>query len=96
MKLLHLTFRHEFSGAVEQILDRHEICDFVWHPMAQGRDRDGKHYGSKVYPGSTAVVQALVEDDRLEKLLKDLKAYREEKTSHAHLCAAVISVEKLL
>ena len=96
MKLLHLTFRHEFSDAVEQILDRHKVSDFVRHPMVDGSDRDGKHYGSKVYPGNTTLIQALVEDERVADLLEDLEAYREERTSHSHLRAAVIPVERLL
>ncbi|MCF8062430.1 MAG: hypothetical protein K9M82_07935 [Deltaproteobacteria bacterium] len=96
MKLLHLTFRHEFSEAIERILDRHGISDFIRKPMIHGRDRDGKHYGSKVYPGNTTLVQALVEDERVGDLLEDLKSFRNEKPSHAHLRAAVIPVEELL
>lgn len=96
MKLLHLTFRHEFSDVVEGILDRHGISDFVRHPMIQGRDRDGKHYGSKVYPGSITLVQALVEDRNIQGLLEDLGAFRGEKASHAHLRAALVPVETLL
>lgn len=96
MKLLHLTFRHEFSDAVERILDRHEITDYVRHPMIQGRDRDGKHAGSKVHPGNITLVQALVEDDRVSNLLETLKGFQEEKPSHAHLRAAVVPVEERL
>ena len=94
MKLLHLTFHHEFSDAVERILDRHEVSDFVLHPMLQGRDRDGKHYGSKVHPGNITLVQALVEDERIPDLLEEVNAFRDEKSSHAHLRAAVIPVER--
>jgi hypothetical protein len=96
LKLLHLTFHHEFSDAVERILDRHEISDFVMHPMVHGRDSDGKHFGSKVHPGSITLVQALVEDVRLPALLEEVKAFRDEKSSHAHLRAAVIPVEEEL
>jgi len=96
MKLLHLTFHHEFSDAVERILDRHEVSDFVLHPMTHGKDLDGKHYGSKVYPGNMTVVQALVEDERVSELLEEVKAFRDEKSSHAHLRAAVIPVEQQL
>ena len=96
MKLLHLTFHHEFSDAVERILDRHEVSDFVLHPLLQGGDRDGKHYGSKVYPGNITLVQALVEDERLSDLLEEVKAFRDEKSSHAHLRAAVLPLEEHL
>jgi hypothetical protein len=96
LKLLHLTFHHEFSDAVERILDRHGVSDYVLHPMTHGRDLDGKHYGSKIYPGNITVVQALVEDGRVSDLLEEVKAFRDEKASHAHLRAAVMPVERQL
>lgn len=96
MKLLHLTFRQEFEDAVEEILDRNGIVDFVRHPRLSSRDCDGKHEGSKVYPGHATAVEALVEDARVQDLLSDLESFQKEKKSHAHLRAAVVPVETSL
>lgn len=96
MKFMHITFHFEYSDNIEQILDRHEIENFVRYPMREGRDRDGKHYGTQVYPGSTTVVQAQVPDDQVADILSDLKAFREEKNSHRHLEALVLPIEQRL
>jgi hypothetical protein len=58
VKFLHITYHFEFSDRIEALLDRHDIQDYVRYAMVQGKDRDGKHYGTKVYPGSAEVVQA--------------------------------------
>lgn len=96
MKFLHITFHFEYADDIEQILDRHEIENYVRYPMQEGRDRDGKKFGTKVFPGSTTVVQAQVPDDRLEGILRDLEAFREKKTAHRHLEALVLPIEQKL
>ena len=96
MKFMHITFHFEYADNIEQILDRHEIENFVRYPMREGRDRDGKHYGTQVYPGSTTVVQAQVPDEQVADMLRDLKAFREEKGSHRHLEALVLPIEQRL
>lgn len=44
---------------------------FARHPMVEGRNRDGKHCGSKVHPGNSSVVQALVVGECLDELMQD-------------------------
>jgi hypothetical protein len=96
MKFLHLSFHFEFSDAIEQILERHEIRDFVRYPLIHGKDRDGKHDGSKVFPGNITVVQAQIPDDGLDPVLLDLGNFKKEKAAHRHLQALVLPVEKRL
>lgn len=92
MKLLHVTFRFEFADAVTRIFDDREVSDYVRHPRTEGRDREGRHFGSQVFPGNMACIQALVSDDAVKGLLEDLKAFKEAKTPHQHLRAAVMEV----
>ncbi|MFO7932069.1 MAG: hypothetical protein R6U97_11760 [Desulfosalsimonas sp.] len=96
MKFMHITFHFEYADKIEQILDRHEIENFVRYPMLEGKDAEGKHYGTQVFPGSTTVVQAQVPEDRLDALMGDLKTFREEKTSQKHLEAVVLPIERRL
>ncbi len=96
MKLLHITFHFEYADEIEKILDKNEIENFVRYSMCEGRDRDGKHYGTQVYPGSTTVVQAQVPDEGMAQMLQDLKAFRDKKMAHRHLEAVVLPIEKLL
>lgn len=96
MKFVHITFHFEYSDEIERILDRHEVENFVRYPMLEGKDRDGKHYGSQVYPGSTTVVQAQIPEGRLDDVMDDLRAFRQEKTAHLHLEAVILPIEKRL
>jgi hypothetical protein len=94
VRLVHVTFRFEFTDAVQRILDRHDVTDFVRYAMVEGSDRDGKHFGNQVYPGNMVAVQALVTPGQTEALLEDLRRFREEKPAHGHLCAAVLPIER--
>jgi hypothetical protein len=96
MKLVQITFRFEFSDDIEEILDNHGIADFVRTPFVDSRDRDGKHFGTKIFPGSGTLVQALVEEDAVVPLLEDLRGFREKRESHRHLRALVLPVEDFL
>jgi hypothetical protein len=96
MKLVQITFRFEFSDDIEEILDNHGIADFVRTPFVDSRDRDGKHFGTKIFPGHGTLIQALVEEDAVVPLLEDLRGFREEKESHRHLRTLVLAVEQLL
>jgi len=96
MKLLHLSFHFEFSDTIEEILERHEIRDFVRYPMIHGKDREGKRFGSKVFPGNVTVVQAQIPDDKLDQVLDDLESFKQEKEAHQHIQGLVLPVDKRL
>ena len=93
MKLLHLTHRFEFTDRIDDLLQQHDIVRFVRYPMVQGRDRDGRHNGTKVFPGSLTVVQAHVPDDRAEALAEALRKFREQKEAHRHVEGLFLVVE---
>lgn len=94
LKIVQINYHFEYSEDIEAILEAREIANFVRYAMIEAKDREGKHYGSKIYPGSSSVVQALVPDDTLDGLLEDLEDYRKAESSHAHLTAVVLPVEK--
>lgn len=96
MKLLHITFHFEYAESIEEILDRYGVCDFVRYSAVDGADRDGKHFGSQVYPGSVTVVQAQVAEKDLGEVLADLRAFRDLRKAHAHLEALVLPIEQRL
>ncbi len=96
MKFVHITFRFEYTDRIDKILDENGIVDYVTYPMVQGGGQDGKHMGSKVYPGNFTVVQALVADEKTAALLDSLEAFRIEKPSRNHLRAVVMSVDTVL
>ncbi|RQD57571.1 MAG: hypothetical protein D5R98_09045 [Desulfonatronovibrio sp. MSAO_Bac4] len=96
MKLVHISFRFEYSDDIDFILDKQGITDFVRYSMIEGKGQDGKHFGTQVFPGSFTVVQARVDDDQVKKLFRDLDEFRLRKKSHEHLRAMVLPVEDSL
>jgi hypothetical protein len=96
MKFMHITVHFEYADAIEAILDNHEIRDYARYAMREGKDRDGKHYGSQVFPGNTTIYQAQVPEEKVDAVLADLKEFRESRPSHQHLEALVLPVEKRL
>jgi len=96
MKLLHLTFHFEYENRIEEILDRHDVQNYVRYSLMDGKDRDGKHFGTQVHPGNCTVVQAQIHDDVTEPLLEDLREFKQAKQSHHHLEALLVPVESRL
>jgi hypothetical protein len=96
VKLVHVTFHFEYAEVIEAMLDRHGIRDFVRYPLVEGADREGKHFGTQVFPGQVTVVQAQVPEDRLGGLLDDLRRFRDARKAHAHLEALVLPIERTL
>ena len=96
MKLVQITFHFEFSREIEQILDEQEVAHYVRVPMIEGKDDEGKHQGTQVYPGNVTLVQAMVNPDRLDDLLDALEEFRQARQTHEHLEALVLDVERRL
>ncbi|MFO7728851.1 MAG: hypothetical protein R6X11_11050 [Desulfonatronovibrio sp.] len=94
MKFVHISFRFEYTDFIETILDEHDISDYVRYSMVEGKGSDGKHFGSQVFPGNFTVVQAVVEDERVQGLFEDLDAFRQRKKAHEHLRALTFPIEE--
>ncbi len=96
MKLLQISVHFEYSGAIEAILDRRGVTHYLRFGMIEGKDGEGKHFGSQVYPGSMTLYQAQVPEEQLEAVLEELKTFRERKPAHEHLRALVMPIERQL
>ena len=96
MKLVQVSFHFEYADSIDRIVEGRDVKHYVRYPQIVGYDREGKHDGSQVFPGNTAVVQAIVEDDAVDGLLEDLARFREAKRAHWHLEAIVLPVERRL
>lgn len=96
MKLLRVVVHFEYGDAVEGMLDRHGVEHFVRYPRMEGKDAEGKHFGSQVFPGSVSVLEAQVAEEKLEALLEELARFRAARPAHGHLEALVLPVERRL
>lgn len=96
MKLVMIAYRFEYNEPVERILYDNGIEDYVRHPMTEGAEQQGRHFGSKVYPGHMAQVWAQVADDDLDALMDALNEFRRSQQAREHLTALVLGVEREL
>ncbi len=96
MKLLQISFHFEYEEVIKDLLDEHQVKNYVSYPLIEGKDCDGKHFGTKVHPGNSSVIQAQVEADQVEPLLAELDEFKQSKPSHYHLQALVLPVENRL
>ncbi len=96
MKLLHVTVHSEYADTVIDMLVSHGIERYVHDPGMQGRDSDGRHEGSKTFPGNISVLQAEVDEERVVPLFEALSEFRVAKRAHEHLQALVLPVEQAL
>ncbi len=96
MKLVLIVFHFEYTAIIEALLDRHGIADYVRHPMIEGKDADGKHFGTQVFPGNSSVVQAQVAAEKIDALFEELGEFRRSKPAHHHLQALVLPIERQL
>ncbi len=96
MHLVQITFHFEFWEKIEPILDECRINHFVLFPAVRGKDSEGKHYGSQIFPGSVSVVQAQVKDEDLDGLFDALESFRRQRQAHRHLEAVVLDIARRL
>ncbi len=96
MKFVHISVHFEYGKAMVEILDSHGVCDYVRYSMIESKDIEGKHFGTQVFPGNASVIQALVKEDVIEELFKELKEFKNKKMSRHHLRAVVFPIEKII
>ncbi|TVM14684.1 hypothetical protein DPQ33_16885 [Oceanidesulfovibrio indonesiensis] len=96
MKLVMITYRFEYNESMERILSRHGLVNYIRIPQAQGADRDGKHDGSKIFPGHMAQVWIQAQEEDVDALLGDIEEFKNARQAHKHVTAMVLGVEKHL
>ncbi|MFU8894651.1 MAG: PG0541 family transporter-associated protein [Luteolibacter sp.] len=96
MKFVHITVHFEYTDIIERLLDEHQVVDYVRYPMMEGKDRDGKHFGSQVFPGNFTIFQAQVREDQIDDLFEAMEKFRCSKPAHRHLQAVVLPIERSL
>lgn len=93
MKLVLVSVQFQYADRIASILEGLEIQDYVRHSRVDGRDSDGRHDGSQVFPGHVTAFQILVDDEGVKELLEALREFREGRSTQQHLRAAVVALE---
>lgn len=96
MKFVQINYHFEYADTIEDILDANGITDYARYSMMEGKNEEGKHFGTQVHPGNVSIVQAQVPEESLDRLMDDLKEFKEDKRAHEHLEALVLPIERRL
>lgn len=96
MKFVQISVYFEYSDVIEAMLDRHQVADYIRYSMADGKDPDGKHFGSQVFPGHFTVYHAQVSSQNLDALFAELEDFRSSRPAHHHMQAIVLPIERSL
>lgn len=96
MKFVQVSVYFEYSEAIEALLDRHQVVDYIRHTMVDGKDAEGKHFGSQVFPGSFVVYHAQVSSQQIDALFAELEEFRSARPAHHHMQAIVLPIERSL
>ncbi|MGQ9426528.1 PG0541 family transporter-associated protein [Gilvimarinus sp. F26214L] len=96
MKFVQISVHFEYTDFIDNLLDKHRVIDYVRYPMMEGKDQEGKHFGSQVFPGNFTVYQAQVREDMIADLFEAMETFRCSKAAHHHLQAVVLPIERCL
>ena len=75
MKAIFISFDQAHNDDVERILDKYLIRGFTFWEGTQGRgtEQGEPHYGSHAWPSLNNSIMTVVEDDRVNSVIKSLK-----------------------
>lgn len=96
MKFVQISVYFEYSDVIEAMLDKHQVNDYIRYNMVDGKDPEGKHFGSQVFPGNFTVYHAQVSSDHLDALFADMEAFQTSRPAHHHMQAIVLPIERSL
>ena len=94
VKLVQIHVHFEYTDAIDAILEAAGVAQFVRYRLMDGKDHEGRHYGSQVFPGNVTIFQAIVAADKVDALMAALERFRVEKRAHEHLQALVMPIER--
>ena len=80
MKAVMIIYNQAHSSAIDEILNRCMVRGFTRWQDVQGRGsrRGEPHYGSHAWPAKNVAVFAVIEEDKLDYLCRELKAVNDE------------------
>ena len=75
MKAIFISFDQAHNVDVKRILDKYLIRGFTFWEGTQGRgtEQGEPHYGSHAWPSLNNSIMTVVEDDRVNSVIKSLK-----------------------
>lgn len=95
MKSIFITFDISHKDAIVNMLEHNNCRGFSFFEQMQGRgSKTGDpHYGSHAWPSMCGSIITVVDDNKVDRILKEIKAIDEE-TPQLGLRAFVWNIEK--
>jgi len=97
MKAVFIVYNQALTEAVNSILEQNHIRGYSKWVDVQGRGSHGgePHFGTHVWPAMNSAIIAIIEEERVEHLMENLKQL-DLKTKQQGLRAFVWSVEGMV
>lgn len=73
MKLLMIICPSERREQLAALVEKHGVHSFTELPEVVGKGATGKHFGSSVWPGRSALMFTVAPDDKVAELVAALK-----------------------
>ncbi|MEF9923848.1 MAG: hypothetical protein RR061_06725 [Muribaculaceae bacterium] len=95
MKAIFIAFDQAHYGKIIEILEKQNCRGFTaWEQVLGRGSKNGEpHYGSHAWPSMASSIMTMVEDERVDEVLRSLRAIDEE-TPMLGLRAFVLPIEK--
>ena len=97
MKAILITYNQAYYDEIASILNQNGVKGYTeWDEIkGHGSDKGEPHFGTHAWPTLNNAIVTVVEDDRVEGILRDLKA-RDEKAPELGLRAFVWQIEQMI
>jgi hypothetical protein len=93
MKMLMAIIDSEKKEELELLLKREGVTGFTEIPNANGFGSTGFKMSSAAFPGSSAVIYALLEEEQLQRIVSMIQGYCTECRQHMRLLHWDVTVE---
>jgi len=93
MKMLMAIIDDRRKEELELLLQREGVTGWSEIPHVRGTGGTGPRLGSAAFPGASAMIQVLVEDERLPLLVGVIKSYCDQCREHIKLLHWDVTVE---
>ena len=80
MKAIYIVYGQSLTGIIEQLLDKLNIRGFTRWQEVHGRGtKSGEpHYGTHAWPTKNGAILTIIEDEKVDNLLKSLRQINEQ------------------
>ncbi|MFZ6034275.1 MAG: PG0541 family transporter-associated protein [Melioribacter sp.] len=97
MKAVMIVYNHGITEEVDEALEKLSIRGFTRfiNVHGQGSDKGEPHLGTHIWPSQNAVVLTVIEDDKVDPLLEEVRQINREAEEQG-IHAFVWNIEKMV